>query len=634
MTILVLSPMVPQFDRASGWLRLYHLLKLLAASHKVILCADQIHRVYGVPQERYLAEMRRLGIETHLFDFDLDRLIKRHRVTHVLFEFFFMFERYGSIVRSADQNICMIVDSVDVHFAREMQMADVAGSRALAAAARRTRRRELRVYRGADLVLAVTPKDRDILIQEDAAIPVDVVPNIHEVPLLNGAIPRDRDHLLFVGGFKHPPNADAVVHFVREVFPLIKARVPAARLSVVGEDPPAEVLGLQNGDVAVLGHVPDLGPLLRSATVSVAPLRFGGGLKGKVGEAMAYGLPVVTTPVGVQGMDLAHGRELMIGDGPQAFADAVVRLCQDHGFAAKMAEDARSYVRRHYTPDAVRDRLIAALAACRIQKPRLAWGDRAFFYLRARAGLALKRVMVWRVARSTRSVGALDVSLRYLPIVAKIAARGFHNASVLEVGSGSKGIGPFIGRRFVGVDASLVSPFSPHLVPVLAHGDCLPFCDRSFDVTINIDMLEHVPVQRRQGVIGELLRVSRRGAFLAVPCDSLAEQQDRELDARYLAHFGTRYPFLVEHVNNGLPTREGVLADLAHAIELDGRKARVTVVPNVNLTLRQAYMSVWTSRYKPIRLMYWLLSPFHRLWPLMSWGACYRQIFFIDIEER
>jgi hypothetical protein len=454
------------------------------------------------------------------------------------------------------------------------------------------------------------------------------------MPSPNGATPRDRDHLLFVGGFKHPPNADAAVYFVREILPLIRKQVPGVRVSVVGEDPPAQVLALRGGGVDILGYVPDLEPLLRSATVSIAPLRFGGGLKGKVGEAMSYGLPVVTTPVGVQGMDPEHGRELMIADGHHAFADAVVRLCRDHELAARMSADARAYVSRHYSPEAVGDRVVAALTEPRVQTRRRAWSDRAYLYLRARAGSALKRVMVWRVARSTRTVGALDVSLRYHPIAARMAARGFHRASVLEVGSGSKGIGPFIGRKFVGVDASIVSPMSPHLVPVLAHGDCLPFRDRSFDVTVNIDMLEHVPAQRRQGVIEELLRVSRRAVCLAVPCDPLAEQQDRDLDNRYLANFGTRYQFLIEHVDNGLPTREGVLEDLANAIERDGRKARVTVVPNVNLTFRMAYMSLWTSRHRAIRAIYWLLSPFHRLWPLMNRGACYRQVFFVDLDER
>jgi hypothetical protein len=350
---------------------------------------------------------------------------------------------------------------------------------------------------------------------------------------------------------------------------------------------------------------------------------------------MSYGLPVVTTPVGVQGMDLEHGRELMVADGPHAFADAVVRLCQDRERAAKMAEAARAYVRRHYTPDAVRDRLLGALAACRIQKSRLPWADRAYFCLRSRVGLVLKRGKAWRVARSTSGVGSLDVSLRYHPVAARLATRDFHNSSVLEIGSGPKGIGPFIGRQFVGVDASFPVPFwpSPHLVPVLAHGDCLPFRERSFDVTVNIDMLEHVPANRRSAVIGELLRVSRRMVILAMPCDRRAEEQDRELDARYLAHFGSRYPFLIEHVNNGLPTRENVMEALARAIELDGRKARVTVIPNVNLKIRQVYMSMWMSRYQSGRLMYWFLSRFHRLWRLMNWGECYRQVFFVEIED-
>lgn len=633
MTVLVVSPIVPEFDRASGWLRLYQLLKLLAASEKVIFCADQIQRVYGAPQERYLRELHRLGIETHLFHFDLKDLICRRGVTHVMLEFYFTFERYGSIVRAADPRVPIILDSVDVHFAREALMASVAGSRAAASVARRTRRRELRAYAGADVVLAVTPRDRELLLREHPALAVEVVPNVHEVPSQNGAGLRDRDHLLFVGGFKHPPNADAVTHFVRDAFPLIKARVPGAHLSVVGEGPPAEVLSLQSHDVNILGHVPDLEPLLRSATVSVAPLRFGGGLKGKVGEAMAYGLPVVTTPVGVQGMELTNGREIMIAEGSEAFADAVVRVCQDGDLATLMAERAQTYVERHYSPAVVRDRLLGALAGARTTGRRLAWFDRAVLDLRSQVWQMLKLAKSWRVAYSTRSVGPLDVSLRYHPIAARLAKPDFRESSVLEIGSGSKGIGPFLGRRFVGVDSSFVSPFSPHLLPVLAHGDRLPFGDRSFDATMSIDMIEHVPAERRTRVIGELLRVSRRGVFVAVPCGPLAERQDRELDARYLAHVGSRYPFLIEHVTNGLPTREGMLEDIARAIERDGRKARVTATPNVNLRIRNAYMSMWMSRRRVIRWMYWMLSPFHRFWPVMSVGACYRQVFFVEIED-
>src|SRR5690606_4514163 len=122
--------------------------------------------------------------------------------------------------------------------------------------------------------------------------------------------------------FRHDPNLDGVTWFVNEIWPGVRARHPAARLTVIGSYPTRAVHALgETAGVTVLGYVPDLEPHLDRAAVAIAPLRFGAGMKGKVTDAMAAGLPVVTTTIGAQGLDLVGGRHAWIADDADAFAE-------------------------------------------------------------------------------------------------------------------------------------------------------------------------------------------------------------------------------------------------------------------------------------------------------------------------
>src|SRR5262249_38799860 len=141
---------------------------------------------------------------------------------------------------------------------------------------------------------------------------------------------RRRGSLLFVGGFQHAPNADAVLWFVREVRPRLLRIVPDIEVVLVGSSPPPEIRAfVESIGVRLTGYVPDTAPYLDRAWVSIAPLRYGAGMKGKVGEAMAAGLPVVTTSIGAEGMELEDGVTALVADTPEAFAEAVRRLCTD-----------------------------------------------------------------------------------------------------------------------------------------------------------------------------------------------------------------------------------------------------------------------------------------------------------------
>src|SRR5205814_10715677 len=110
----------------------------------------------------------------------------------------------------------------------------------------------------------------------------------------------DSQHLPFIGNLAHRPNSDGVLYFLREVYPLVRAALPQIELDIIGDNP-AEIAAYASPDVRVRGYVPDVEPFWQARRVFVAPLRYGAGVKGKIGEALAHGLPVVTTTVGAEG---------------------------------------------------------------------------------------------------------------------------------------------------------------------------------------------------------------------------------------------------------------------------------------------------------------------------------------------
>jgi glycosyltransferase involved in cell wall biosynthesis len=224
--------------------------------------------------------------------------------------------------------------------------------------------------------------------------PLVIVPNIHAMPVLNGASEQVPGRIVFVGGFKHEPNVDGVQHFCLEILPRIWAEVPSARLLIVGSDPPPSVLALAGERVEVLGHVRDLAPLLRSAALSVAPLRYGAGLKGKVGEALSFALPVVTSSVGAEGFGIESGKHALVADAATDFSAASVRLLQDRPLARRLGEAGRTLIERNFSERAVESVLGQALdRALLAERGGLPVRDR----IRIASSVALARNLLWRL---------------------------------------------------------------------------------------------------------------------------------------------------------------------------------------------------------------------------------------------
>lgn len=374
--ILVVAPTLPLFDLHSGDLRLFTLVKILSKSHDIAYFAHDWAGNRRVETEKYISLLNTLGIKVHVGSDSFKNAVLSDGYDLAIFEFYGMAEKYLERIGCIQPRCRTIIDTVDVHYLRLHRKYLLTGEESDLRTAEETKRRELSVYAMADIVVAVTEEDANSIRNDIPGANVRVVPNVHDLARPRGE--KNRKELVFVGGFKHPPNIDAVLYFCEAVLPKVREKVPGVRFTIVGSNPPEEVKALASDHVEVTGYVPETTPYLHRSYISVAPLRYGAGMKGKVGEAMAHGLPVVSTSVGAEGMGLTDRENILIADTPEAFRDAIVELMADPGLYAKIRDKSMEHIAGNYSPEIVgrqMERVIGSLG--------LAPGGKASFFDKA-----------------------------------------------------------------------------------------------------------------------------------------------------------------------------------------------------------------------------------------------------------
>lgn len=269
--------------------------------------------------------------------------------------------RFIAAARAGAPEACIVFDTHDVNHVREYREARTSGNQNTLRRALRTRADEARAMQAADVTLAITAADAETLRKLVPAAPVAVVTMWWEpaaLPPLRPGAP----HLLYVGHYGAAHNHDAAILLADDILPRIRAARPETHLTLAGSDPSDPILALARDAVAVPGWIEDLGPVFAGAGVFVAPLRFGSGLKGKMLQAMAHGLPIVASPVAAEGIGLTDGVDALLADTPAATAAAVLRLLGDTALAARLGQNARALLAARYGRTAVAAQLDAALA--------------------------------------------------------------------------------------------------------------------------------------------------------------------------------------------------------------------------------------------------------------------------------
>jgi glycosyltransferase involved in cell wall biosynthesis len=286
----------------------------------------------------------------------LDDLLKKRRFDVINVEFPFFAHYRLRQAPAGEPAPRLVLDEHNVEYDLVRQMCGL--KRGLArhlhntVDSRKVRREEVEAWRDFDGVLFTSVPDEDRARQLVPSIRSRIVPNGVDIELFRRRPehpPPDGRTVLFFGTFNYYPNHDGALYFLREVWPLLAASHPRARLKLIGADPPAEIAAFAGPNVEVPGLVSDIRRHIAEAAVAIVPLRIGGGTRLKVLESMAMGKAIVSTRLGAEGIDAASERDLLLADNPAEFAAAVGRVLDDPVLAARLGASARRLVEQRYS---------------------------------------------------------------------------------------------------------------------------------------------------------------------------------------------------------------------------------------------------------------------------------------------
>ena len=264
-------------------------------------------------------------------------------------------------------------DTNDVNHVREYRHARVSGNANILRRALAMKQAELAAAARSDLVIAISEADAAVFRAGAPTARVEVITLAGPEPRDDAPGPAHREGAFYVGNFEAWPNIDAMEHLIGDILPAIRDERPEFGLSIAGSGRPGLLDALAGPGVEILGYVPDLRASFDAARMFLVPLRAGSGIKGKVLNAMANGLPVVATPVAVEGMELRHGVDCLIADSAAGQAQRRARQAGDDELWSRLQREALRTVGARFGMAAVREQAARAfrplLSGARLASP-------------------------------------------------------------------------------------------------------------------------------------------------------------------------------------------------------------------------------------------------------------------------
>jgi len=364
MNILYISPYLPASNVDAGRLKMFEEIRLLVKKHKIYLVA------FVTPEENcsYLA-LEELGCKVYPFRVEYNRLpFKCAGFTNLIENLLkdlkpdFIQCEYSFITRylPSFKGVGSLITIHDIYFISYFRRAKIENNLFLKLlfllkSAKNLIEEGIRLRRFKTLVV-FSERDKDILTKligrktEIRVVPLSINPDFYSSSSLNfnGQLEKEFD-LCFLANFSHLPNVDGLLFFIKKVLPVLRKQKPEVSLLVIGRNPPERLLNLsQKIGVNFTGFVEDIGNYLLKSKVFICPIRFGSGLRGKILQAWAMALPVISTPVGCEGLIVKDGENILMADDKEDFAKKIIRLLDNEYLMGKVGMAGRDTLDKHY----------------------------------------------------------------------------------------------------------------------------------------------------------------------------------------------------------------------------------------------------------------------------------------------
>jgi glycosyltransferase involved in cell wall biosynthesis len=377
MKILYLTPFSPVPPTYGGAIRSYHLLKQLVRRHEVTVVG------FGSKSEREAVKNAYPELKNRVYFLDqpfkrfsrkwvmLYSLLSRHSYWYNLSMRNDMQRMLYDVLMSYDFDLVQsefpilshykmpisalkVIDAHNVEYDnfRRMSKGDVGWSHRLlyGMEARKFKHEEIDTIANQDGLFVTSQRDADIFSMDLPDVPKFVIPNGVDLDYFKPwKSVKEPQSLIFVGTMDYAPNIDAMQYFLDRIYPQVKKRVPGLKLYIVGSNPPAEIQQRRSSDVVITDFVPDVRSYMNRSSVFVVPLRMGGGTRLKILEAMAMQIPVVTTSIGCEGLQVTHQETAMIADSARQFTEYVVELLYNRSLRNRLVDQAYQLVTENYS---------------------------------------------------------------------------------------------------------------------------------------------------------------------------------------------------------------------------------------------------------------------------------------------
>ncbi|MBX9578563.1 MAG: glycosyltransferase [Chthoniobacterales bacterium] len=357
LKILFINHSTPTPDRDGGSIDIYK---------KMIALKEMGHIIVFIPadlkyKEGYSEELMKHGIVC-LHREDIESVEQYLQLEGNQFDIIFLYRIYWAeyffqLIKNFELKAKVIFCPVDLHYLREAREGELSRFRKHICSSEQTKLKEIGLMKKVDLSIVLSEKEEHLIRQEAPLANVVTMPFIRDIPGKKNNF-KERNGLLFIGSFDHRPNVDAVTYFAEKVWPLILQKNPNITLTIIGSNPSKKVLSLNNKNgINVKGYVHNLEEDFEKAKLSIVPLRFGAGIKGKIATSLSFGVPCVSTEVGVEGMGLTNGVNILIAKDDYDFAEKVIALYLNEETWNNISKNSLKYATEAYSMDVGKEKL-------------------------------------------------------------------------------------------------------------------------------------------------------------------------------------------------------------------------------------------------------------------------------------